>query len=818
MGGVRYAAPKVLRGWKEAAGRGDRGGDGSLLLLDFGDEPGDGAGEDPGGAWAELGIGTDGVVRLRAATAENPALYPEDVLERGPWQPVPASARSRGGGRLSFGGPDAPVWLEIEANPFTIRLRGRHRVPICQLGGLRFADTGATLIALEVAAEERFFGFGAQRFRPKKTGALDQRGRMIVISDHPASLPYFMVHRTEREGPGCYGVLLDVVSNCRFDVAKTEQDQLVMETDGALDLTIFPGPTPRDVTRRFTERVGRTPLPPLWALGHHLVYTGTRGEKQVRSLSRKLQQRDLPTDAIHLNANHLDNAQPFTWHPHRYPDPEGLVHALASDGLRLVCLTPPGIRTDPESSLFASGSAHGVFSRRGGGELSSSPPASGERALPNFHRADVRSWWARQHAPLLQSGIAGIWNDMNQPAGWRQKLGRFARSQREPDLLAPGPDPEHPISVAALRSLYEQQQARATREALETFGRERRPFVLTDAASPGSHRYAALCTSGSRSRWADLQSVIPMLLGLGVSGAAFCGSEIGGHYGPCTPELYARWMQIGALSPLARTARHSGRQAPWRFGARAEAIAREALRLRMRLLPYLYALLRHSEGSGAPVWRSLAHEFPHDGEAADIDDQFLIGPALLAAPVLTRGATLREVYLPEGDWIDWHEGARYAGSRRLRVAAPLERMPLFVRGGSVIPTRRSVRNTGALALEPLILEVFPGGDASLELVEDDGETVAYQGGVSARTPLRLWSRAGGRLRLEIGRRAGPYAVKPRPLHICVHACPTPNAVYLDGELAEGPQTPGWQHDSAGRLHVRLRDEGAGCAIEVDPAP
>jgi hypothetical protein len=137
----------------------------------------------------------------------------------------------------------------------------------------------------------------------------------------------------------------------------------------------------------------------------------------------------------------------------------------------------------------------------------------------------------------------------------------------------------------------------------------------------------------------------------------------------------------------------------------------------------------------------------------------------------------------------------------------------------VLPTRSPVRNNLAIPEEPLVLEVFPGADASLELIEDDGETVAYQGDVIARTSIRLWTRAGGRLRLELGRREGPFAIAPRPLRICVNACPTPNAVYLDGaRLLESANAPGWQHDDDGRLHIRLHDLGAGCSLELDPAP
>jgi alpha-glucosidase len=311
-----------------------------------------------------------------------------------------------------------------------------------------------------------------------------------------------------------------------------------------------------------------------------------------------------------------------------------------------------------------------------------------------------------------------------------------------------------------------------------------------------------------------------MLLNLSLSGVSFCGADIGGFSFSCTPELYARWIQLGALYPFART--HSmwaaRRQEPWRFGARVERIARQALELRMRLLPYLYGLFREAESTGAPVWRPLFYEFPDEPAAAEVEDQLMLGPSLLVAPVVERGAREREVWLPPGTWLSWHDGARFSGSRRVRVAAPLEHLPLFVRGGSVIPTRSPVGHVGERPAEPCVLEVFPGGDSATELVEDDGETTAYRDEVVARTALRLWGQAGGRLRVELSPREGSYPVPERTVRVAVHTCPRPTAVYLDGSrLAESDAVPGYTARE-GRVDVRFEDRGQGAAIEIDPAP
>jgi alpha-glucosidase len=311
-----------------------------------------------------------------------------------------------------------------------------------------------------------------------------------------------------------------------------------------------------------------------------------------------------------------------------------------------------------------------------------------------------------------------------------------------------------------------------------------------------------------------------MLLQLSLSGVPFCGADIGGFAGVCTPELFARWMQIGALYPFART--HSmwlkPRQEPWRFGARVEAISRAALGLRMRLLPYLYGLFHEAAACGTPPWRPLFFEFPDDPEAARVDDQVMLGPSLLLAPVLERGARRRALYLPAGSWISLDDDARFAGPRRIEVEAPLERMPIFVRGGAVIPTQSAVQHTGEAPDEPLVLEVFPGGDSTGFLIEDDGETTAHSRGAVARTSLRVRDRAGGRLRLELGARQGAFAIARRPARVVFHAAGSARAVLLDAlPLEEAAGAPGFQRRD-GRVEVRFEDDGGARSLELEPAP
>src|SRR5690606_24252940 len=371
-------------------------------------------------------------------------------------------------------------------------------------------------------------------------------------------------------------------------------------------------------------------------------------------------------------------------------------------GLRTVAIVDPGVRIDPRWRTFRDGAERDAFLRREDGTPYKLRVWPGDAALPDFGRPDVRRWWGALHAPLVEAGVAGIWNDMNEPAGWGRdlRLGRLilplARQDLSAVVAADPADPEQRVPHEHVRNAYGHLECRATREGLERLAPGRRHFLLSRAGGAGIQRWAALWTGDTFSTWAQLRLSIRMLLGLSISGVPLCGADIGGFAGWCGPELFARWMQIGALQPFARThsmwLKHA--QEPWRFGRRVEAIARAALELRMRLLPYLYGLACEAEASGAPIWRPLLWDHPDDPEAAAVDDQVAIGPDLIAAPVLERGSRRRSVYLPAGVWYALDDGARWIGPRRIEVAAPLERLPLFARGGSVIPTRSPVQHVG----------------------------------------------------------------------------------------------------------------------------
>jgi len=224
-------------------------------------------------------------------------------------------------------------------------------------------------------------------------------------------------------------------------------------------------------------------------------------------------------------------------------------------------------------------------------------------------------------------------------------------------------------------------------EALRALKPNERPFVITRAAYAGIQRYSMVWTGDNHSTWEQFELSIRQCLNLSLSGVPFCGPDVGGFSWDCTGELLARWTQAGAFFPFFRnhTAQGTRRQEPWTFGKKIEVVCREAIRLRYRLMPYIYNLFREAMLDGTPIMRPLFWEFPDDPNAYAIDDQFLLGPSLLVAPVLKPGATTRAVYLPAGDWYDYRTKQRLEGGRYFGADAPLEVIPVFVRAGTILP-------------------------------------------------------------------------------------------------------------------------------------
>jgi alpha-glucosidase len=615
---------------------------------------------------------------------------------------------------------------------------------------------------------ERVLGAG------ERTDPLDRRGRTIGFwnVDPPphhseatremyVSIPFWLGWRAGR----AYGILLDTAGHGELDAGATHPERLAFgATAGALTYYIFGGPRPADVLARYADLTGHMALPPRWALGYQQSRWGYYPEDYLRAVVHEFRTRRIPCDVFYLDIDYMDGYRDFTWSARRFPDPARLLGELGEQGFKAVPIIDPGIKVDPTEPTFTTGLARDAFCRLPDGRLFTGVVWPGECAFPDFSQTAVRAWWGEQHRALLDAGVAGIWDDMNEPSMTTYFFPGAPVAHgttMDPTVVhRAGDENGPPLTHAQFHNAYGLQVARATHEGLARLRPERRPFVLSRAGAPGIQRYAAVWTGDNSSRWSHLRLALRMCLGLGLSGVPFVGADVGGFLEDCTGELLVRFTQLGAVLPFFRN--HSGRnthpQEPWAFGQPYEALCRQAIELRYRLLPYLYTAFAQAAACGAPIARALAYAFPEDEAAASLDDEFLLGDALLAAPVLEEDSPTRSVYFPAGTWADLETGERWTGPLRADVAAPLDALPLFAREGAILPLGPVTQYVGERPTDPITLAVYlggPGSQAEGVLYEDDGETPAYQSGVTCQTRFRA-GYAADEVRLEVAAPEGAY--------------------------------------------------------------
>lgn len=677
--------------------------------------------------------------------------------------------------------------------------------------------------------DEHVYGFG------EKTGPLDKRGNKLggvayamwnsdtygygdATDPLYASVPFYIVLRKGR----AHGVFLDNPYRTSFDVGKEDPGLLSFgATGGELDYYLIDGPSPKTVLERYTALTGRMPLPPLWALGYHQCRYSYYPESKVRFVARNFRERRIPADVLWLDIHYQDGYRPFTWDPERFPDPGRLIGDLAAEGFRTVVIVDPHPKKEPGARGFDEGVAGGHFVTRQNGSLFEAPvwPSQAEKdpgpsVFPDFARAATRRWWGGLHEGLVKLGVAGIWNDMNEPAIFDTVTGTFPLDVRHD---ADGRATDH----REIHNLYGMLMSQATHEGLLALRPAARPFVLTRATFAGGQKWAAVWPGDNVSTWAHLRGSVPLLLGLSLSGFPFVGADVGGFVSGATPELYTRWLQSAVFTPFLRTHTAYGNpeQDPWSYGTRHEAANRRAIELRYELLPHIYSVMEEASRTGIPAMRPLFLEYPDDPRTWDRDDAFLFGRELLVAPVLREGAEKRWVYLPKGTWFELEGGRRHQGGRDVAVPVTLDSLPVFVREGAFLFRQPVVQHTGERHGKTLTVQHWPAEVPSAgELYEDEGDGFAYRDGAFLRR--RFVSRPSRRgLVVEIGVE-GTYRPAPRAMDLKVRWEGPLRGVFVGGVEVLPVASPdlgtaqrgfsladGW-------LTVRTRDSAGPTTIEL----
>ena len=652
-----------------------------------------------------------------------------------------------------------------------------------------FTDPGAGFtLRKALSPSERILALG------DKVGPLDRRGRrfanwttdqLVTETSDPIykAVPFVI----GAGGPaGSWGLLLDNTWRTTFDVGHADPDVLAIGADGGgLDTYLIAGAGVKAVVERAATLTGHPPLPPKWAFGYQQSRYSYESAAEVRGVAARLRRDRFPTDVIWLDIGFQDRDRPFTTNPKTYPDLPGLVAELRGQGFHTVVITDLHVAKLPGEGYapYDSGVAADAFIRDADGAMFTGKVWPGPAVFPDFTRADVRAWWGTLYGDFAAMGVAGFWNDMNEPSVF-DTPDKTVPADAVQRIDTPGFEPRA-TRHAEVHNLTGLLNSQATYEGLLKLRPDERPFVMTRSTFAGGQRWAVTWTGDNDATWAQLKLGVAQTLNLGLSGFTYTAVDVGGFLGSPSPELLTRWFQVQAFLPLMRdhTATGTPPQEPWVHGPEHEALRRRAVEERYRLLPTVYALADEARRTGAPIARPVFYDHPALLDAPrDMSMAFTLGADLLVAASPTPDSPAPyEVCLPDGRWFDYWTGAELtphrieAGPHRAVSETPrADRLPVYVREGTILVRQALVRSLAEVPDGPLELDIWPGAAGQATLYDDDGRSMAHARGVFLRQRVSHRASLDG-LTLAFEGREGGYQPAWSALRVTVHGWAHPTA-------------------------------------------
>lgn len=553
-------------------------------------------------------------------------------------------------------------------------------------------------------------------------------------------------------GKEVFGAFFDSAAKVEFDVGFTHLDELVITADDA-DVYLIEGGSVDEIVKEFRGIIGTSYIPPKWALGFGQSRWGYCCEEDIRTVAQGYRDADMPIDSIYLDIDYMERYKDFTVHPERYPDLKGLAADMRAEGIRLVPIIDAAVKVEEGYSVYEEGRAKGYFCTGADGEPYVVGVWPGESVLPDVLSPAARKWFGAHYKVLLDDGIEGFWNDMNEPALFYSKgrlhaalevaaeargknlvLEDFNRVTGAMGSLANNVDDyreffhDTPVGRACHADVHNLYGYNMTRAAAEYFGEydpDKRFLLFSRSSCIGMHRYGGIWTGDNSSWWSHLLLNLKMLPSLNMCGFLFVGADLGGFGDDTTEDLLLRWLALGVFTPLMRNHTTFGTRSQECYAFGQKDAFRRILGIRYSLIPYLYSELVKCAVRGEMMFRPLKFEYPNDKRAA-VEDQLLVGESIMICPVYEQNAAGRYVYLPEemklirmraGD--DYTEEVLPAGDRYIEVA--LDEVVFFLRKGRVLPLAKPAKNTGELDENALTYVKFIDRDTEYELYVGKGE-------------------------------------------------------------------------------------------------
>src|SRR5690554_5438725 len=587
------------------------------------------------------------------------------------------------------------------------------------------ADFGGFYVycSKKALSDEGYFGLG------DKPSSLNLRGRRVVnwnsdtysfsLNQDPLykSIPFYMgLHQGE-----AYGIFFDNTFKTYFDFAAEDPNRTSFWSEGGeLQYYYIHGPQMMDVVQRYHTLTGTHTLPPTWALGYHQCRWSYYPESKLKSLAHEFRSRKIPCDALYLDIDYMEGYRCFTWNRNYFPDPKKMIRDLAQDGFKTVVMIDPGIKVDENYWVFKEGKKNNYFCRRGDDYFMEGHVWPGRCQFPDFTNKAVRTWWGDLYKGLVDTGVAGVWNDMNEPAVFGK--GTF------PDDVRHNFD-GHRGSHRKAHNVYGMQMVRATFEGIKKLNPSKRPFTITRAAYAGTQRYASVWTGDNVATWEHLRIGSLQLQRLAMSGLSFCGTDIVGFSGEPTAELFTRWIQFGVFSPFMRahSAGDTAEREPWSFGEEYEKLKRKFIELRYKLLTYIYTVYRQNAPDYSPILKPLIMLEQEEASNLQREEEFAFGDKILVSPVLEAGQQQKTIYLPKGKWYDYWTHTLIQGGMEHQFDTPLDKMPIFIKAGTVLPEHPVMQYVNEKSIEILDLNIFYlNNHVESSLYEDEGDSFDYE--------------------------------------------------------------------------------------------
>ena len=610
-----------------------------------------------------------------------------------------------------------------QKNPLRIsyyNLSGKLLLKEPKSGGIAF-NQGSRSLNFVLNPGDHFYGTG------ERGTSLDKRGQSFesfntAIGGYIAALPTMNINIPFLATAQGYALFFDNTFPGNYDLGKSDPSKFTYTAGGGeLTYYLIVAPTIREQLDKYTWLTGRQPLPPRWAFGFIQSKYGYRNESEAKEMIQTMKQEEIPCDAIILDLYWFNYMGDVSWDLISWPSPFQMMNDFLKEGIKTIAISEPYIIQS--SSNYSYADANGYFAKGQNGNtyiLSNWWSCGCNSALLDLTNPAVQNWWWNKYQAFMGTSMAGLWTDLCEPE----------RDDASMQFYLGSRDKVH--------NIYDLLWAKTLFNGFNQFRPDSRIFNLTRSGYAGIQRYGVIPWSGDVGKdFGGLAVQLPMLLNMGMSGLAYHNSDIGGFCcGTCTtPELYSRWMEYGTFCPVTRAHGVGQPTEPWGYGAEAEAISKKYIQLRYKLLPYIYTMAYENYMTGLPLARPLFFDYPDDNNLTNLSSSYMWGDDLLVSPVVQAGQTTKTIYLPKDKWIDYWSDQIYEGGQNITIPTPLDKLPLFVKEGSIIPMQPLMEYSDEFPLDTLYLDIFPSMEkqASYTLYEDDGKTLQYQNGSFALT-------------------------------------------------------------------------------------